>query len=116
MSTQEQARAAVRAIGQRAKRANLDRAKVLESALEAARHGTLDEDRRTSARIAAHQLAGSAGTFGYPRTSELSSRLGAFFRQGADPEQLPRATKWLRELHADLGSEPYDEDADGDES
>lgn len=111
MMDRERAKSGVQAIGERARDHNLARAKILRQALDAVRSRHLDEQLRRAAQRAAHQIAGSAGTFGYPVASELSTRLGEFFRRGGEPEQLPEADAWLEELDADLASDPGDEDS-----
>lgn len=111
MIDRERAKSNVRAIGERALQHNLARAQVLRQALDAVRARRLDEPLRRAAQRAAHQIAGSAGTFGHPIASELSMRLGEFFRRGGRPEQLPDADAWLEGLDADLASDPDDEDS-----
>lgn len=110
MMDRERARSGVQEIGERARDHNLARAKILKDALDAVRSRHLDEQLRRAAQRAAHQIAGSAGTFGYPIASELSMRLGEFFRRGGKPAQLAEADAWLEELDADLASDP-DEDS-----
>jgi|SRR3954469_20853021 HPt (histidine-containing phosphotransfer) domain-containing protein len=47
----------------------------LHSAMEALSHGTLSQDLRNAAANAAHKLAGSLGTFGVQRASDLASQI-----------------------------------------
>jgi CheY-like chemotaxis protein/HPt (histidine-containing phosphotransfer) domain-containing protein len=50
--------------------------------------GSLDEGRRAAALAAAHKLAGSLGTFGLPRGSELASELEALLRAPGVPPAM----------------------------
>lgn len=63
------------ALATRARRTNLDRAADLRSALRRAAVGGLDVEGWSVAEQTAHQLAGSAGTFGYRQASELARDL-----------------------------------------
>jgi hypothetical protein len=71
----EQVLAAAEAIWQRVRGTELDRVAVLESAVAALLRGRLDEDDRALAEREAHKIAGSAGTFGYARASEIAREL-----------------------------------------
>jgi len=52
-----------------------ERLALLEAAAQAAEAGTLTEEQRHEAGSTAHKLAGSLGTFGYPRGTELARAL-----------------------------------------
>ncbi len=52
----------------------LDRVAVIERATHAATIGELDAELRAEAGGSAHMLAGSAGTFGFARASEIAAR------------------------------------------
>lgn len=87
-----------------ARQANLARSEVLAEALTAVADGRLDESQRAAAQQAAHQIAGSAGTFGAYRASAVASSLEAYF---AAPEAervagLGPARVQLEELRRDL--------------
>jgi diguanylate cyclase (GGDEF)-like protein len=71
----EQVLAAADAIWQHVRRTELDRVAVIESAVAALLAGRLDESERALAEREAHKIAGSAGTFGYRRASELAREL-----------------------------------------
>ena len=58
-----------------ARQANLARAEVIAAALAALADGTLQEEQRLAAEQAAHQVVGSAGTFGARHASELAAGL-----------------------------------------
>ena len=60
---------AVRSIGEQALKMNLRRARDLEEGVALAGRGELADGRRMIAIDAAHQLVGSAGTFGFPGAS-----------------------------------------------
>ena len=104
----EQVLAAAEAIWQRVRGTELDRVAVLESAVAALLSGRLDEDDRALAEREAHKIAGSAGTFGYARASEIARELESilaarrtdrdaamlrprpFRRAGRSPRSVPR--------------------------
>jgi HPt (histidine-containing phosphotransfer) domain-containing protein len=70
------------AIAARAWRANVARLGQLDEALQRATAGTLALEGSAAAAQIAHQLVGSAGTFGYPRVSELGRRVELWFAAG----------------------------------
>lgn len=55
------------------------RVDTLEGAIMALLEGRLDEDGRATAQREAHKLAGSSGTFGFHRASEVARELELFF-------------------------------------
>ena len=62
--------------------ATLGRVKVLEDAALALLENRLTEDLRTTATREAHKLAGSSGTFGFPRASQLAREIEQRFMRG----------------------------------
>jgi HPt (histidine-containing phosphotransfer) domain-containing protein len=66
-------------IAARALRSNLSRVADLTEAVKAGVSGELDAAVRRAAAEAAHQLVGSAGTFGYARASVLARELESYF-------------------------------------
>ena len=106
---------AVRAIGDHALQINLNRTAQVARALDSALGGTLADAEWKAAERQAHQLVGSAGTFGFPRASELAHRLEQFFAAGADqsPEGFTQAREDVCALQTTLLSEPvYQPDED----
>jgi HPt (histidine-containing phosphotransfer) domain-containing protein len=95
-----------------ARAANLARTAVIEQALAALAAGHLDPGEREAAVQAAHQVVGSAGTFGRRRSSELAADLEDWFGPPLDAADLAGARAWVAELRADL--EVDDEGVDGD--
>jgi HPt (histidine-containing phosphotransfer) domain-containing protein len=104
----ESVRTYVRSIGDHARLVNRERAALLDDALLAAGRGGLDEDGRAAAAQLAHQLVGSAGTFGFPGASQLAGELERFFEDGdfEDRRQLAEARRQLAALHRELAAEP----------
>lgn len=98
------------AIAAQARRTNLVRAAELRAAVERAASGGLDAAGWAAAERTAHQLAGSAGTFGYAGVSELARSLERLLAHAAetdvDPEQLERADSLLDQVGAQLAGEP----------
>lgn len=95
----------------RAQQANLARAETLAQALDALAGSGLDGDGRSAAMRSAHQVAGSAGTFGHRTASSLARELEQFFANPAAAETgLEEARQRLAELRQVLESAP---DLDG---
>ncbi len=96
----DQLDAAMRSIGQHARTVNLGRAARLADALETVGAGRLDDRGRRAATEVAHQLVGSAGTFGFAGASDLAGELEQFFTDGAfdDPRRLGAARSTLHRL------------------
>ena len=78
-SRAERAQAAMLAAWDRVRSGVLAGVEPIELAVAALREVALDEPTRAAAQSAAHRLAGSAGTFGFHRASELARDLEAFF-------------------------------------
>jgi HPt (histidine-containing phosphotransfer) domain-containing protein len=104
----ETVRTYVRSIGDHARLVNQERAALLADALQAAGRGGLDEDGRAAAAQIAHQLVGSAGTFGFPGASQIAGELERFFDEGVleDRRQLADARRQLAALQRELAAEP----------
>ena len=112
----ESVRTYVRSIGDHARLVNRERAAMLDDALFTAGRGGLDEDGRAAAAQLAHQLVGSAGTFGFPEASQLAGELERFFDDGefGDRARLADARRQLAALHRELAAEPaYRTERDG---
>lgn len=100
-------------IAAQARRTNLVRAAEIRAALEAATSQGLDRNGWVVAERIAHQLAGSAGTFGYAAASDLARtlerRLGQLTQAGVprpDPAHLGEALGLLDRLTEQLAGEP----------
>ena len=99
------------AIAAQARRTNLVRAAEIGTALDRASAGELDAAGRAAAERTAHQLAGSAGTFGFVEVSRLARSLERFFVEAvgsaaSDPERLIEARSLLTEATDRLDGEP----------
>jgi diguanylate cyclase (GGDEF)-like protein len=77
--------AAIRAVWARRRDQVLARVDVVEEAVAALLVGELSDELRLQASREAHKLAGSAGTFGFPRASELARRLELKLEAGPAP-------------------------------
>ncbi|GAA3615083.1 Hpt domain-containing protein [Microlunatus ginsengisoli] len=94
---------AMRGLRSRARVTNLSRAAQLERSLELAAEGRLDEAGRAQAAAVAHQLIGSAGTFGFPEASRAATELREFFtRPQLDDDDVRLAQGRLTALRDDL--------------
>jgi hypothetical protein len=94
---------AMRDLRSRARVTNLARAGQLDSALDRAADAALDEAGRAQAVAVAHQLIGSAGTFGFSEASRRAAELKDFFaasQVGADDIHTARVR--LSALRSDL--------------
>jgi len=114
---EDRLRAAVESIGDHARSVNLDRADRLNQALAAVADGSEEEMTRRQAAEIAHQLVGSAGTFGFSGASQLAGEIGRYFVEGdlADPNQLATARDQVRRLREELATGPdYQPDEEDD--
>jgi len=90
-SPETRAQGVLQLIGKQALWSNMSRVDDLERALRAAARSALADEDRLAAAAIAHQLVGSAGTFGYRRVSELARELEVFFTDS--PEGSPAAAE-----------------------
>jgi len=86
--------AALRHLSFRARQSNLARVAQLEAVLHRAGKGRLDAEDRDRAAEAAHQVVGSAGTFGYPQASALAARLEQLLLDSDPPAPGPWREAW----------------------
>lgn len=103
--------AVLASIAARARHTNLTRVEEIGTALDLAASGSLDQPGRAAAEQTAHQLAGSAGTFGFAEVSEHARALERFLAETAgpgvpDPEPLAAARSVLAAAEAALAEEP----------
>lgn len=101
-------------IGARALTSNLRRVDELTMTVNLlTSEGGLPEGSRDNAMTVAHQLAGSAGTFGYERVSHLARQVERFLLEQsfADPRQCLEVAQDLVLAREDLLAGP-DEDLD----
>jgi len=90
-----------------ARRTNLARAADIGAALDEAAERGLDAAGWVAAERTAHQLAGSAGTFGFDGVSEIARSLERFFAEsgatgGSDPLRLTEARAQLNKASDQL--------------
>lgn len=112
---EDRLRAAVESIGDHARSVNRDRAGRLERALADVAAGGGGAAQRRRAGEIAHQLVGSAGTFGFAVASELAGELERYFAEADpdDPARLAAARDQARRLAEALAAEPdYQPDDD----
>ena len=100
-------------LGASARRSNLTRCAQLGEALDAAEAGRLPPAGRLEAAAVAHQVVGSAGTFGYPQVSALAAALEAYLAgdgtgsaADADGTGLQQARRELAQMVDALGADP----------
>lgn len=113
----DQLRAAVESIGEYARSANLERAERLRLALADVGTGRHDESRRQEAVEIAHQLVGSAGTFGFAGASQLAGEIEQYLVEGdfGDPDRLAAVSERVSRLAEELAAEPdYQPDEERD--
>ena len=63
-----------------------ERVEILEHAAQAFASGTLSTEDQTAAASAAHKLAGSLGSFGLTRGTELARELEVIYSRDGGPE------------------------------
>lgn len=91
-------------IAQNARESNLRRAAALSAAIAAAEDGRLDARSCAQAKEIAHQVAGSAGTFGFADVSLLAKDLETFFVRWTTAEagNVHQAREQLDAIEAQL--------------
>lgn len=104
----ERARAAVQEVWGRVRPAVLARVDVLDEAIAALVESRFDEQQRVAAEREAHRIAGSVGTFGYSRASEMARILERFFAAGVPREgqSLRRAGEQVALVRRELSAPP----------
>lgn len=105
---EDRVRDALTSIGAHARTANLVRVEQLDDALSRLEDGGLDGSQREVAVRSAHQLAGSAGTFGLDGASRLASWFEQFFgrTENTAATELSEARGRLSELRTRLEEPP----------
>jgi HPt (histidine-containing phosphotransfer) domain-containing protein len=115
---EDRLRAAVQSISDHARSVNLVRAAHLDRVLADIAAGRDDEGERQLATESAHQLVGSAGTFGFPGASSLAGKLERYFVEAdfTDPDRLAAAREQVARLRTELAAgpayQPDDEERD----
>ena len=112
---EDRLRAAVESIGDHARSVNLDRADRLDEALAEVSAGLREKANLREAAEVAHQLVGSAGTFGFSGASQLAGEIERFFVEGDpdDADQLAMARDQVRRVREELATGPdYQPDED----
>jgi hypothetical protein len=93
-------------IADRARERNLDRAGELAAWATAGREGRISAEQRSEAAEIAHQLAGSAGTFGYQAATDVAREVERLFGEADGAEAWSRLTDCVRDLVLRLGEPP----------
>jgi HPt (histidine-containing phosphotransfer) domain-containing protein len=86
----------------------LERMTAVEEAAAAARQGSLGDDVRGRAEVAAHKLAGSLGSIGFPEGSQIALEIEGLLREGASPvgDQASLLSELTRALRQALDRRP----------
>lgn len=82
------------------------RVAVLETAAEALGAGSLTSEQRSAAHAAAHKLAGTLGTFGVHRGTDLARQLDEEFADEVPPSSAADLSAWIDELRSLIDSHP----------
>ncbi|SDT00922.1 Hpt domain-containing protein [Microlunatus soli] len=90
----------------RARERNLGRAEELAGWVKAAEQGELTHDGRLVAAEVAHQLAGSAGTFGYQAATDRAREIEGIFAEEQPAEAWERAADCVQDLVRRLHEPP----------
>lgn len=106
LAADEAAQSRVAGIVDRARERNLGRASELASWIAVAERGSLTDQDRVVAAEVAHQLAGSAGTFGYLAATDIAREVEQSFTEGDGAEHWRRTAERIDDLTARLHEEP----------
>lgn len=90
-----------------------ERLDAIDAAGAALLAGSLDDERRAAARVGAHKLRGSLGTFGLPEGSELAAELEDMLRAPGAPPVL-RLSELAEQLRAIVNTGPVFATAEAD--
>ena len=93
-------------IADRARERNLDRAGELVAWASIGEQGSLSVEQRGEAAEIAHQLAGSAGTFGYLAATEIAREVEKLFAEADGFEAWSRLAECARDLVRRLHDPP----------
>lgn len=102
----ESTRSKVAGIVHRARERNLGRAAELACWVDVARGGRLSSENRAAAAEIAHQLAGSAGTFGYRAATDIARVVEGLFVEGDGEQHWARTRECILELTTRLHEAP----------
>jgi len=104
----QRARDLMATIGARARTKNLQRVADLEEGFRAASLGAWSDESRRELVDVAHQLVGSAGTFGFAQVSAAAREIELMLAEApsTDPEVLTAAASRLAGMRQDLLSDP----------
>lgn len=102
----EDALSLVAGIADRARERNLDRAGELAAWARIGKRGAISVEQRGEAAEIAHQLAGSAGTFGYLTATDVAREVERLFAEANGPESWTRLTECVRDLVRHLREPP----------
>lgn len=105
--------AAISAVWARYKDTILGRVAVLEGASKAILEASLESDLRRKALAEAHKLAGSVGTFGFPRGSRIAREAEHLLRAEGPLSQTQglRLSELAKDLRQELAQAPNGQDA-----
>jgi diguanylate cyclase (GGDEF)-like protein len=104
-SAQASLKAATEAIWHRVHETELRRVATIEAAIVSLLEDRLDEAERAAAEREAHKLAGSAGTFGFHRASDLARELELLLGDGTtDRSRALRAAVLVEQLYTELAA------------
>jgi HPt (histidine-containing phosphotransfer) domain-containing protein len=76
------------------------RVAVIEATAQALRAGSLSSEERHAAHAAAHKLAGTLGTFGLHRGTDLARQLEEEFAGEVPASAVPDLCLWIAELRS----------------
>ena len=102
----EDALSLVADIADRARERNLDRVGELAAWAKIGTRGAISVEQRGEAAEIAHQLAGSAGTFGYLGATDVAREVEQLFAEANGPEAWTRLSECVRDLLRHLREPP----------
>ena len=82
-----------------------DQVSVIEGAIAATVQGSVNVDLLAAAQLAAHSLAGSLGTFGFPEGSRLAAHIETALRKNAIDSESD-LEQWVRLLRQEISQSP----------
>ena len=98
------------------KGAMYERLIIIEKLVNALAQGSLSSELQEQARGAAHKLAGSLGSFGFPQGSKLAAKLENLLQTAVEPSQIEQLNQLLESLRREIEHQPFESKPEDDQN
>ena len=104
MSETDELDAAIAELWERWRGEMMRRVDVVAAAVDALVAGQLNDEARAEATLAAHNMAGTAGSFGFEAASMEARAIEKAFENGAGASEAPALAERIKAIRADFES------------